>query len=142
MRWFLVALAVLFFLDHGVMIGSFYAHAGLKGLGLAVPGLFLLLFWFYFFFIRNDTYRHTAFGFSLALSLATTSVLLLYLGVSTAITGGCDALIMFQRSKTLTKLIAYVQSENYCREFGLGLILLGILGIRSCLATYRERMTI
>lgn len=142
MRWFLVALAVLFLLDHGVTIGNFHAHADLKSLGLFIPGLFLLLFCFYFFFIRDRIFSHRVFNLFYDISIAAISIRLIFLGVSTLIAGGCEDLITSQPDSILISLVTYVQSENYCGEFGLCLILLGVLGICSSLAVYRRRATV
>lgn len=138
MRWFFIAVIVLYVLAQGITIGNFHAHARIEGLELLLPGLVFFLSWFYFFFIRGRTFRHQGFDVVYGVSVAIVSVGLIFMGVNTSITGGCENLLQAQGSDILANFITYVQSENHCRTLGIGMIVLGVLGIRSSLGVYRE----
>ena len=127
MKWFLLALMVLFaFVVNAIFIDQWSWLVMMGGIAFNLCVISLFVFWWSAYFragvakARGQVIGHAILMLGMGIGMAT-------LGADIMMTNRCDGLISDSRPRNyLSQLATYVKTTGYCRELGIGVVLLGL----------------
>lgn len=127
MRWFFLAFILLLAIGGNCAVFEYISWTRLiGGFAFNVFVVALLVVWKFSYF-SNGLAKARGLVVGHALFMLAAGVALVCVGGSSALSGSCESFISSSSAQGMrTQFATYVQSLGYCRELGLGVVLLGL----------------
>lgn len=128
MKWFFLAFMMLLtVVGNTIFIDQWSWRQVMAGIAFNLCMISLLVIWWSAYFragvakARGQVIGHAIMMLGMGIAMATW-------GADIVMTNSCDSLISDARSRNyLSQIAEYVRPTGYCRELGIGMILLGLL---------------